>query len=124
MTKRQMDARRKALDEFLSEMYGDDVVHFDGPEFDGGIVGVTTDGRLVYSYEKLVESLAEANGWSREDAIDWVEFNTIRSLPYIGKRAPIVMNDLDVSEFAPPKRKRKKPLDPARGVMIQYGAKS
>lgn len=44
MTKRQMDARRKALDEYLSEMYGDDVVHFDGPEFDGGIVGVTTDG--------------------------------------------------------------------------------
>lgn len=122
MTKRQMDARRKALDEFLSEMYGDDVVHLDGPEFDGGIVGVTTDGRLVYSYEKLVGSLTEANRWSQEDAIDWIEFNTIRSLPYIGERAPIVMNDLDVSEFVPPERKRKKPLDPARGVMIQYGA--
>lgn len=108
MTKRQMNARRKALDEFLSETYGDDVVHFDGPEFDGGIVGVTTDGRLVYSYEKLVESLAEANRWSREDAIDWVEFNTIRSLPYIQGRAPVVMNDLDVSEFAAAAKGRRK----------------
>ena len=38
------------------------------------------------------------------------------------KRQMVVMNDLDVSEFAPSERKRKKPLDPARGVVIQYGA--
>ena len=107
MTKRQMDVRRRALDEFLSEMYGDDVVHFDGPEFDGGIVGVTTDGRLVYSYDRLVTALSEANRWSREDAVDWIEFNTLRSLPYIGPRAPVVMNDLDPDEFLPAKRKRK-----------------
>lgn len=107
MTKRQMKARRKALDEFLSETYGDDVVHFDGPEFDGGIVGVTTDGRLVYSYEKLVESLAEANGWSREDAVDWIEFNTLRSLPYIHGKAPVVMNDLDPDDFLSAQKKSK-----------------
>ena len=107
MTKRQMNARRRALDEFLSEMYGDDVVHFDGPEFDGGIVGVTTDGRLVYSYDRLAEALSEANKWSREDAVDWIEFNTLRSLPYIGPRAPVVMNDLDPDEFLPAGRKRK-----------------
>lgn len=38
MTKKQMNERHKALDEFLSETYGDDVVHFDGLEFDGGVV--------------------------------------------------------------------------------------
>lgn len=107
MTKRQMNARRKALREYLAELYGDDTVLLDGPEFDGGLVGVTTDGRLVYSYDKLAEALCEANRWSREDAIDWIEFNTIRSLPYIGARAPVVMNDLDPDEFLPAKRKRK-----------------
>ena len=99
MTKKQMNERRKALDEFLSETYGDDVVHFDGPEFDGGIVGVTTDGRLVYSYDKLVRALMEANKWDETDAIDWVEFNTLRSLPYIHGKAPVVMNDLDPDDF-------------------------
>ena len=26
-----------------------------------------------------------------EDAIEWIEYNTIRSLPYAGENAPIVM---------------------------------
>jgi hypothetical protein len=107
MTKRQMKARREALREFLAEMYGDDTVLLDGPEFDGGLVGVTTDGRLVYSYDKLAEALCEANRWSREDAIDWIEFNTICSLPYVGPRAPVVMGGLDPDEFLPAGRKRK-----------------
>jgi hypothetical protein len=97
---------------------------------DGGIVGLTTDGRLVYSYEKLVESLAEANGWSREDAVDWIEFNTLRSLPYIHGKAPVVMNDLDPDDFlfkqlafTGARRKRrnpKLPVDAERGDVIYY----
>ena len=79
MTKRQMDARREALREYLAETYGDGTVLLDGPEFDGGIVGVTTEGRVAYSYGKLVRALAEANKWSEEDAVDWIEFNTIRA---------------------------------------------
>lgn len=102
-----MNARRKALREYLAEIYGDDVVLLDGPEFDGGLVGVTTDGRLVYSYDRLVEVLSEVNEWSRGDAVDWIEYNIIRSLPYVGARAPIVMNDLDPDEFLSAKRKRK-----------------
>ena len=29
-------------------------------------------------------------GWSVEDAIDWVEYNTVRSLPYMGHGAPVI----------------------------------
>ena len=113
MTKSDMKRRRAALRRFLADAYGP-VVMLDGPEFDGGIVGVARTAiaddvlrfRLVYSYAKLVDALAEANGWSEEDAVDWLEFNTMRSLPYMGGEAPIVVDGLDVSEFAPPRKRR------------------
>lgn len=99
MTEQERLDRRLGLDEYLSEEYGPGVVHLDGPEFDGGIVGITHDGRLVYSYAKLAAALAEANGWTAEDAVDWIEFNTMRTLPYIGSDAPVVMYDLDPNDF-------------------------
>lgn len=106
MTKSDMEKRRTALRRFLADAYGP-VVMLDGPEFDGGIVGTTHDGKLVYSYEKLAKALMAANGWSCEDAVDWIEYNTIRSLPYMGDKAPIVMDDLDPDDFAPLPRKRR-----------------
>ena len=113
MTKKAMEERRAALRRFVFDAYGS-VVFLDGPEFDGGIVGVARTAaeddvlrfRLVYSYAKLVDAIAEANGWSESDAVDWIEFNTMRSLPYMGNGAPIVMDDLDPDEFAPKRRAR------------------
>lgn len=32
---------------------------------------------------------------SEEEAIDWVNYNTIRALPYMGDRAPIIMYSLE-----------------------------
>ena len=41
----------------------------EGDEFADGVVGVTTDGQVVYSYKRLVEKLATAYG-SAEEAIE------------------------------------------------------
>lgn len=30
-------------------------------------------------------------GWSYEDVIEWIDYNTIRSLPYAGPNGPIIM---------------------------------
>ena len=32
--------------------------------------------------------------WSYEDAAEWIDYNTIRSLPYGGPGAPIIMYSL------------------------------
>ena len=37
----------------------------------------------------------EDEGWSYDDAVDWIEYNTIRSLPYAGEKAPIIMYGLE-----------------------------
>ena len=59
--------------------------------YDNSIVGVTTDGRVVYDYDKMIEELMQDEEWSYEDAVEWIEYNTVRSLPYGGPSAPIIM---------------------------------
>lgn len=71
-----------------------DAVLLEGPEFDDGIIGTTSDGRVAYSYSKLTESLGSRGGWTYEDAVEWLDYNTLRSLPYAGDHAPVVMFDL------------------------------
>ena len=59
--------------------------------YDNSIVGVTTDGRVVYDFDKMVEELMQDEEWSYEEAVEWIDYNTIRSLPYAGPGAPIIM---------------------------------
>lgn len=74
----------------------EDAIIFDGMSFDGSIVGVTTDDRVVYDYDKMVEELMVDEGWSYEEAAEWINYNTIRSLPYAGENAPIIMYALQI----------------------------
>ena len=63
---------------------------FNNPSFDNSIIGTTIDGRVVYCYEKMVAELMADEGIEMQEAIDWIDYNTIRALPYID-RSPVVM---------------------------------
>lgn len=69
--------------------------HFVSPDYEDAIIGVTHDGRIVYDYDKMVEYLMDKEGWSDIDAIEWIDYNVIRSIPYMGSNAPIVMYSLE-----------------------------
>ena len=69
----------------------EDAIVFDNMSYDGSIVGVTTDGRVVYDYDKMVEELMADEQCSYEEAADWIDYNTIRALPYAGENGPIIM---------------------------------
>lgn len=83
----------------ISDLVGDDqdvlnqIIILDGDEFADGFIGLSTDNRAVYSYDKLIDSLSRSNSWSTDDAIEWLEYNTIRSLPYMGTKAPIIIHE-------------------------------
>lgn len=65
----------------------------DEDEFADGAIDLSEDNHLIYDFNKMVESLEKHNNWSEEEAIEWIEYNTLRSLPYmegVGKK-PIVM---------------------------------
>ena len=76
--------------ELRSELPEEAIV-FDNMSYDNSIVGVTTDGRVVYDYDKMIDELMQDEEWSYEDAVEWIEYNTVRSLPYGGPGAPIIM---------------------------------
>lgn len=73
----------------------DGVKYLTNYSYDGALIGVTDDGRAVYDYELMVEWLMDTEGWSYEDAAEWVSYNTLRALPYMGEDAPIVINRLE-----------------------------
>ena len=76
----------------VREQLPSDALVFDNQSYDNSIIGITLDGRVIYSYERMVIECAEDNEWSEEEAIDWIDYNTIRSLPYAGEKAPIVVS--------------------------------
>lgn len=77
--------------EYLENMGYEDVIVFD----DYGVetlIGVDSENRAVYDYGKMVEWIMKTDKCSYDDAVDWIEYNTIRSLPYVGNKAPIVVH--------------------------------
>ena len=68
-----------------------DAYQIDG--YDDAIVGWDEEtGRLIYDYQKIVEIEMKTNNCTLDAAIDWVEYNTIPSLPYVGEMRPIIMH--------------------------------
>lgn len=59
--------------------------------YDDALIGVSHDGRAVYDYNLMIDWLMDKEDWSDNEAIEWIEYNTIRALPYFGEGAPIIM---------------------------------
>ena len=77
-------------DKLTAAGYEDSVV-FENPDYDDAIIGVTVDGNVVYDFYKMVEHLVKKDGITFDKAVEFIEYNTIRSLPYAGDLAPIVI---------------------------------
>ena len=88
-----MDKPRPNRDLLVEHGYEESVV-FENPDFDEAIIGVDTYGRVIYDFDKMVDSLMQEGGMTWEDAVEFIEYNTIRALPYIPEH-PIVMYKLE-----------------------------
>lgn len=62
--------------------------------YDTALIGVSHDNRAVYDYGKMVEWLINSEGFTEEEAVDWIDYNTIRALGYMGEESPIIVYDL------------------------------
>lgn len=81
-------------EERIKEAGYEDVVLLANYSYDTALIGVTEDGRAVYDYDKMVAWLVETEGFTELDAIEWIDYNTIRALPYAGDKAPLIMYPL------------------------------
>ena len=66
-------------------------------QYKSAILGLTSDdSHVVYSYNKLVDAMLKENPeWDETDAIEWIDYNTIRSLSMMGPNAPMIIYDLE-----------------------------
>lgn len=78
---------RKLIEDYDYE----DVVIFSNPDYASAFIGVSEDDRAIYDYDKMIEHLMDKDGLTDMEAIEFIDYNTIRALPYFGDRAPIVM---------------------------------
>ena len=86
---------REALNNYVEENNIEedcgDVLMLDNHAYDRSIVGITVDGKLVYDYEKMVEEFMDDEECDELEALEWLEYNTMRALPYMGERRPIIL---------------------------------
>ena len=78
----------------IIEFENGEAILFDNPSFDNSIIGISSDGRVVYDYMKMVTEFANENNVSLDEAEEFIDYNTIRALPYTGSYGPIIMNEL------------------------------
>jgi hypothetical protein len=64
--------------------------------FEDAIIGV--GGRinmpefLIYSYNKCVKILMKREGWTHEEAIEWMDYNVVGS--WVGETTPIFIHEI------------------------------
>lgn len=78
--------------EAFSQAYPN-TIRMDG--FDDAVIGIDINDRLVYSYSKIADLMVATGNVDCEEACEFIDFNIIRGLPYLGDRAPIIMMDID-----------------------------
>ena len=78
--------------DLLVDMGLEEAVCIDG--CDDAIIGTTTDDRVVYSYSKMIDCLMANDGMGYEEAAEFIDCNTIRSLPHI-ENAPVIMYSIE-----------------------------
>lgn len=84
----------KELEQMLLDNDLEGTSFFTGDNYATAILGYTEDGKLVYSYDKMIEWLTENNDLSPEESQEWIDYNTIRTIPYMGEKSPIIVYTL------------------------------
>lgn len=73
----------------------ENVVYLINYSYDDALIGISEDNRAIYDFNKMVEWLVFNKGFEPTEAIEWIEYNTIRALPYMGDKAPIIMYPIE-----------------------------
>ena len=81
----------KAEEKLLENGY-EGVKYLTDFSYDTALIGVSHDDRAIYDYDLMLEWLAEDQGFTEEEAVEWIDYNTIRALPYMGADGPIVLH--------------------------------
>ena len=88
------DDPNDSLKEWLVSQGYDEAIVLENPSYRNAVVGISDEGRVIYSEKIIIEDMIIDEGMSYEEALDNFNYNLIRSLPYMSEMAPIIQHDL------------------------------
>ena len=77
--------------EVLCDMGYEDAAIFRNPDYDEAIVGVTPDGNVIYDFDLMVHHLIKYDGMTEMDAVEFIDQDVMRVIPYMGEYPPIII---------------------------------
>lgn len=78
------------LEEYKEICDENEITRYTLDGFDEAFIGHTENFNAVYDYDKCIEIL-QRDGCSYDEAMECFEYNTIRSLQYVGEGAPTIL---------------------------------
>lgn len=90
----QYNDSNDSLKEWLVEHEYEDAILLESPSYRNAVIGVSSDGRVIYSERIIIEDMMIDEGMDYEDALEYFSYNLIGSLPYMGEKAPIIQQDI------------------------------
>lgn len=84
---------REELSEIMESMGYEDSIVFENPSYLNAIIGVNDTGQVCYDYDKMIECLMEEDNMDMEEAAEFIDYNTVRALPYCSpsEKRPIII---------------------------------
>jgi hypothetical protein len=83
------------IKETLCEIGLENSIVFENPDYESAIVGFDYNSdRVIYDYDKMVEFLVTTYSMEPEEAVEFIDVNTIRSLSYMGEKGPIILKTI------------------------------
>lgn len=80
-----------SVEELILDAGYEDVIVFGEPSYDTAFIGVTTDNRAVYDYNKMLEWLVNNEGMDWDEAADFISYNDSF---YYGEGYPLILYNL------------------------------
>lgn len=68
----------------------ENIVIFENPSYEKAFIGVSDCNRAVYDYNLMIQCLVEEEEMEELEAIEFIDYNTIRSLGYV-ENSPIIV---------------------------------
>ena len=83
-----------SLKEWLVDQGYEEAIVLESPTYRNAVLGISEEGRVIYSERIIIEDMIIDEGMAIEDAYDNFSYNLLRALPYMGKMAPIILHDI------------------------------
>ena len=93
LAKLKIDMILEQLKQLITDLGYENVTVFENYDYADAFIGMSDDGRAVYSYDRMIEWLMLKENWTYEEAVEWIDYNTMRALPYYSD-GPIVVYDV------------------------------